>query len=117
VSDRPLEYCCECDAPTDHAGAGEDSLYAGDRGPFCDECWSDLPDKLVEEIASLQQQLEKARWVPAIELEEYEAGYLNDYGGGNVEWWQDYIRGELGRAYEFYQDRIQIVPPAPDTEE
>jgi hypothetical protein len=36
------------------------------------------------------------------ELEEYDAGALNDFGGGNVGWWQDYIRSELGRAYEFY---------------
>ena len=26
------------------------------------------------------------------ELSAYDAGLLNDFGGGNVEWWQDYIR-------------------------
>lgn len=41
------------------------------------------------------------------ELEEYDYGNLNDFGGGNVSWWQDYIRSELGRAYEFYQAQIQ----------
>lgn len=30
----------------------------------------------------------------------YDAGLLNDFGGGNVEWWQDYIRAEIGRAEE-----------------
>ena len=49
--------------------------------------------------------------VPAMpiqdDLEEYNAGHLNDFGGGNVSWWQDYIRSELGRAYDFYQAQIQ----------
>ena len=55
--------------------------------------------------------------VQQFELTEYDAGLLNDFGGGNVEWWQDYIRAELGRAYEHYQSQIpapqpQPVPPA-----
>lgn len=36
------------------------------------------------------------------EPDAYDAGLLGDYGGGDVEWWQDYIRAELGRAHEFY---------------
>lgn len=48
------------------------------------------------------------------ELEEYDAGALNDFGGGNVGWWQDYIRAELGRAYEFYCGQLSAAPtPAP----
>ena len=38
--------------------------------------------------------------------EEYDCGNLNDYGGGNVSWWQDYIRAEVGRANEFYASTI-----------
>jgi hypothetical protein len=34
----------------------------------------------------------------------YNAGLLNDWGGGNVDWWQDYIRAELGWAHDFYAD-------------
>lgn len=37
----PIEYCCECEAPTGRAGRGEDSLYVGDAGPYCEECWDD----------------------------------------------------------------------------
>lgn len=38
---RPLEYCCECDEPTGHAGAGDGSLYTDDGvGPYCDSCFS-----------------------------------------------------------------------------
>lgn len=41
-----------------------------------------------------------------IVLEEYDAGYLNGYGGGNVSWWHDYIRTELESAYDFYQSQM-----------
>lgn len=34
--------------------------------------------------------------------DRYDAGLLNNFGGGNVEWWQDYIRAELDRAHDFY---------------
>lgn len=37
------------------------------------------------------------------DMDCYDAGLLNGFGGGNVEWWQDYIRAELGRADDFYQ--------------
>lgn len=38
-------------------------------------------------------------------MDTYDAGLLNDYGGGDVGWWQDYLRAELGRAEEFYRDQ------------
>ena len=36
-------------------------------------------------------------------MDRYDAGILNDFGGGNVGWWQDYMRHELNRAEEFYE--------------
>ena len=42
-------------------------------------------------------------------LDRYDAGILNDFGGGNVEWWQDYIRAELGHAHDFYQSQIDAA--------
>ncbi len=36
------------------------------------------------------------------EIGAYDAGLLNDYGGGNVAWWQDYIRAELERSHDHY---------------
>ena len=44
-------------------------------------------------------------------LDQYDAGLLNDFGGGNVEWWQDYIRAELGRAHDFYQSQVAGETP------
>ena len=40
-------------------------------------------------------------------LEEYDAGLLKDYGGGDVDWWHYYIRVELERAYDFYQLQLE----------
>lgn len=46
----------------------------------------------------------------------YDAGLLGDGGGGNVEWWQDYIRSELGRAHDFYADQLAAyISAARDT--
>jgi len=44
-----------------------------------------------------------------ISLDEYDAGLLNDFGGGNVSWWHRYIRAELERAYEHYQSQIEAL--------
>jgi len=48
------------------------------------------------------------------DLAAYDAGLLNDFGGGDVEWWQDYIRAELGRAHDFYVEQVSALrtPPA-----
>ena len=47
------------------------------------------------------------------QLETYDAGLLNDYGGGKVEWWQDYIRNELSRAHGFYQSQCEPAASQP----
>lgn len=40
-----------------------------------------------------------------VDMDRYDAGLLSDFGGGNVAWWQDYLRAELERADEFYQEQ------------
>lgn len=37
-------------------------------------------------------------------VDRYDAGQLNDYGGGDVDWWWDYMRAEIDRANEFHAD-------------
>jgi beta-galactosidase/beta-glucuronidase len=70
--------------------------------------------ELAEHFYSLAPAAQPAPTVQEpVALEEYDAGLLNDYGGGNVEWWQDYIRAELGRAYEHYQSQIATPPAQP----
>lgn len=35
---------------------------------------------------------------------DYDCGLINDYGGGDVSWWQDYIRAEIGRANDHWSE-------------
>ena len=66
-------------------------------------------------IDSLNGLCESYRTQVQGELEPYDAGLLNDFGGGNAEWWQDYIRAELGHAHDFYQSQITTPQPAQAT--
>ena len=66
-------------------------------------------------IDSLNGLCESYRTQVQGELEPYDAGLLNDFGGGNVEWWQDYIRAELEHAHDFYQSQITTPQPAQAT--
>ena len=52
-------------------------------------------------------------------MDEYDSGLLSDFGGGNVEWWQDYIRSEVGAANEFHmdQDNAKVMSDAVDVEQ
>ena len=36
----------------------------------------------------------------------YDAGILNDFGGGNIQWWHDYIRSLLGLSDEHWLDEV-----------
>lgn len=40
-------------------------------------------------------------------MEQFNPGFLNNFGGGNVQWWQDYIRSLLEEAHDFYEDQLQ----------
>jgi hypothetical protein len=55
--------------------------------------------------------------VPCISLlaeSDYDSGYLNDYGGGNAGWWQDYIRAEVGRCNDYWRSKIvQLADSCP----
>lgn len=49
-------------------------------------------------------------------MKTYDAGLLNDFGGGNVEWWHDYIRSELARAHDFYSSMLAQIEEAAEKE-
>lgn len=36
--------------------------------------------------------------------DRYDAGYINDFGGGDTEWWTDYLLAEVERANDFHAD-------------
>ena len=58
------------------------------------------------EIAALTERLE--------EVQSFDAGLLNDFGGGNVEWWHDYIRSLVGQIQEL---ATLDALPTPDPKE
>ena len=39
--------------------------------------------------------------------QDYDPGILNDYGGGNVDWWLDYIRYEVNCCNEYWRSIIE----------
>lgn len=38
---------------------------------------------------------------------DYDPGLLNDYGGGNVGWWMDYIRHEVNRCNDYWRTLLE----------
>ena len=58
---------------------------------------------------AIKRKVAEAQRVP----DAYDAGLLSDYGGGNIEWWQDYIRAELERAHEHYVVQALAAAPQP----
>ena len=72
----------------------------------------------IPDLRAAIEDAEKQEPVEPVELEVYDAGILSCAGGGNVSWWLDYIRSELGSAYEYYKSQITTPPAAqPATEE
>lgn len=45
-------------------------------------------------------------------FDTYSAGMLSDFGGGDVGWWQDYVRAELGHAHDFYKSQAEAAQEA-----
>ena len=44
-----------------------------------------------------------------MKLDAYDAGLLGGHGKGDVDWWQDYIRAELERAHEHYENQAAVA--------
>ena len=42
-------------------------------------------------------------------IPDYDSGTLNDHGGGKVQWWQDYIRHEVGACNDYWRSATEPV--------
>lgn len=62
------------------------------------------------DLLDAREQLE-AMQDGASKLDDYDSGYMNDYGGGNIGWWQDYIRAEVNRCNDFWRSQIENILP------
>ena len=76
---EPLELCCDCDAATGRAGRADDSLYAGEYGPLCEECYERLvagAARWRKDSADLQSYLRRVKRELTVELRnEHHAGF------------------------------------------
>jgi len=45
------------------------------------------------------------------QIADYDCGIINDYGGGNVEWWQDYMRAEIERCNDYWREQLNQISP------
>jgi len=83
-----------------------------------DYAWSYLLAQIKEAVAAgVQWQSQQAQG-EAQGFTDYDAGALNDWGGGDVGWWQDYIRSEIERANDHWREQtgpepLYLAPPAP----
>jgi hypothetical protein len=69
----------------------------------------DMHDNIPLEFAR-QLERERDRLAEAGQnLPDYDAGLIGDHGGGDVGWWQDYIRAEIGRANEYWREALAAV--------
>ena len=55
-----LETCCECEMETGNAGMYEESLYFGNAGPYCSQCYDDVIMDLPDKLNQIEQALENA---------------------------------------------------------
>ena len=44
-----------------------------------------------------------------LNVDDYDCGLLNDYGGGNVDWWFDYIRYEIDHCNAYWRSHIEAA--------
>jgi hypothetical protein len=107
-----------------------DYLYFGVRKHRDDDnkvsegmcCWNEDTDgvfPLPDEYAPVEQSSNPVPRVGGdtsnLILDRYNAGSLSDHGGGNVDWWWDYMRAELDRAHDFCQSQVESAS-APQAE-
>ena len=41
------------------------------------------------------------------DIGDYDPGILNDYGGGNINWWMGYIQTEIGKCNEHWRQELK----------
>lgn len=60
-----------------------------------------IQERIKERKKYLNEIIEK------ISSEHFDVGLLNDYGGGDIEWWHNYIRSLLEQSREFYINYLE----------
>ena len=43
---------------------------------------------------------------------DYDPGLINDFGGGDVAWWTDYLVAEIGRCNDHWREQLESANTA-----
>jgi len=85
-----------CDVITGALMVGAQGHTPPPAGHWAEPFWKSARADAAAQAVELGQPLQ---------LNRYDTGLLGDGGSGDVAWWQDYVRAELDRAHDFYQDQ------------
>ncbi len=55
--------------------------------------------ELLDEIERLENRDE--------EINDYDPGIINDYGGGMIDWWMSYIKTEIDKCNEHWREALK----------
>jgi len=69
-----------------------------------EECREALQEKILE-ILEQGKKIERLRNI-SNEINDYDPGILNDYGGGKIDWWMDYMRSEIDRCNNYWRQAL-----------
>lgn len=97
------------------ADRAKNVLFCHNKWRRGDDDYAETDPVILGEAIDFAIQALSAPRVPD-DLEDYDSGLLNDYGGGNVGWWQDYIRYEVGQANDWWRQQIHAENPRPPLE-
>lgn len=74
--------------------------------------WQSAKRAMLEAIRSLPTPAPNRTAPDLADTPDYDAGLLNAYGGGDVDWWQDYLRAEIGRANDHWRAALALLGEA-----
>jgi len=81
-----------------------------EQRPMC-EVWEEVAERLAPYFAARDELAN------TVEIDDYDAGSLYDYGGGDVDWWRAYICAEITRCNEHWRSRVDAVVASRDERE
>jgi hypothetical protein len=68
--------------------------------------------RLESALAAMTAERDAARAALKLAESDYDSGLLNDWGGGDVYWWQNYIRSEVARCNDHWRRIVDQLPEA-----
>lgn len=99
----------------DAAHAAKAAIYASILIPGRDDELEAL--EAAARIIAGRAPADQSAELPWESILDYDPGLLDDGGGGNVEWWYQYIRDLIASANEYWRDELAALVPADQSAE